>query len=222
MLLAIDTSTNGMGIAVYDGNSIIAESSAVSSSRHTVSLAPAVKQLFNTIDVDITKLKGIGVALGPGSFTSLRVGLAFAKGLALGLDIPVIGIPTLDVLAAAQPQNGLPLCAVLQAGREKLAVVFYKAVKDKWSAIAPVAVFTYDEFPDAITEPTTVCGELTAELRTALRRRNKNAKVAPPAMCLRRTGFLAESAWNILEKGNYPPTASLSPIYLHTKDPIPQ
>lgn len=222
MLLAIDASTSSIGIAVYDGNAIIAESNTISANRHTVVLAPSVKNLFDAIDVNISKLKGIGVALGPGSFTSLRVGLSFAKGMALGLDIPLIGVPTLDILAAAQPKNGLPLCAVLQAGREKLAVVFYKTIKEKWVVDRPVTVYTNDTLAEAITEPTTVCGELSSELRTNLRRKNKNIRLASPAMCLRRAGFLAEIAWQHLEKEDYPNPSTLSPIYLRTENSAAQ
>ena len=222
MLLAIDTSTSNIGIAVYDGNSIIGEANWLSLNRHTVILAASVKNLFDTVDTDITKLRGIAVAMGPGSFTSLRVGLSFAKGMALGLDVPVIGVPTLDILAAAQPINGLPLCAVLQAGRTKLAAAFYNPSKDKWAESLPVSVYTTESLCEAITEPTTVCGELTVDMRTYFRRNNKNIRMASPAMCLRRAGFLAEIAWARLEKGDYPPPNTLSPIYLHTKEPISQ
>ena len=64
------------------------------------------------------------MALGPGSFTSLRVGLAFVKGLALARHLPIIGIPTLDVVAAAQEVRDLPLAAVLQAGRGRFSLLY--------------------------------------------------------------------------------------------------
>ena len=100
MILAIDTSTARLGIAVYSGTEVLAESCWTSPNRHTVSLAAAVDAMLNDLEVDKKKLKAVAVALGPGSFTSLRVGLSFAKGISLGLGIPVIGVPTLDVTAA--------------------------------------------------------------------------------------------------------------------------
>ncbi len=172
MLLAIDSSTSNIGIALFDGNSVIGENTWTSSNRHTVILAPAVRTLLNMLEVDADRLKGIGIALGPGSFTSLRVGLSFAKGMALGLNIPLIGVPTLDILAAAQPKTLQPLCTVLQAGRGRLAAKFYRCVKDKWTDASEISVFSEEELADAIQEPTMVSGELTAELRTFLRRRN--------------------------------------------------
>ena len=59
--------------------------------------------------------------LGPGSFTGLRIGLALAKGMALARHLPVIGVPTLDILAAAQPVREENLVAILLAGRGRLA-----------------------------------------------------------------------------------------------------
>lgn len=221
MLLAIDTSTNSIGIAVYDGTSILGEATWVSVNRHTTVLAKAVKGMLEAIDIDKNRLKGIAVALGPGSFTSLRVGIAFAKGIALGLEIPIIGIPTLDILTAAQPVNELPLCSLLQSGRNRLAVCFYKKEKDHWIPASEIEVYTAESLSDRIQIPTTVCGELNNESRTFLRKQNKNIKLASPAMCLRRPGFLAEIAWKQLEKETYPAAAGLAPIYLHTKDSIP-
>ncbi len=127
MLLAVDTSTAQIGLALYDGVQVAAESIWYSHQRHTVDLAPALAELMSRAGVKITDLQAIGVAIGPGSFTALRVGLAFIKGLALARKLSVVGIPTLDVLAAAQPATKLPLAAVLQAGRGRIAVGLVQA-----------------------------------------------------------------------------------------------
>ena len=100
MLLALDTSTSQLGLALYDGERLLAERLWVSKVRHTVELAPAVEQILQQSGLALSALTALGVALGPGSFTSLRVGLAFAKGLAFSLTLPLIGISTLAILAA--------------------------------------------------------------------------------------------------------------------------
>ena len=122
MLLAVDTSTQWIGLALYGGAQVLNETVWRTQSHHTVELAPSLDTLFRRTGVRPEGLQALGVALGPGSFTSLRIGLAVVKGLALALHIPVVGIPTLDVLAAAQPVQELPLAAILQAGRGRLAV----------------------------------------------------------------------------------------------------
>ncbi len=220
MILAIDTSTARLGIAVFNGVEVLGETCWTSPNRHTVSLAPAVTVLLNDLEIDIKKLKAIAVALGPGSFTSLRVGLSFAKGYALGKGIPVIGVPTLDIEAAQQPLAEMPLCAFLQAGRGKLAASFYEIRRSRWASDGNVEVYTAETLSEAIKEPTLLTGEFDADNR-AVFRKNKNIRMSAPAASLRRAGYLAELGWRIFEKGEIPPVASLSPIYLHTHDPIP-
>src|SRR5512138_1031812 len=107
MLLAVDTSTAQVGLALYDGSQVVSEYAWRSSQRHTVELAPAVAELLARSSLTMDNVQALGVALGPGSFTSLRVGLSLVKGLALARHLPLVGIPTLDILAAAQPSSRL-------------------------------------------------------------------------------------------------------------------
>jgi tRNA threonylcarbamoyladenosine biosynthesis protein TsaB len=158
----------------------------------------------------------VGVAIGPGSFTSLRVGLSLAKGLVLARHIPLIGVPSLDVLAAAVPVQPIPLAAILQAGRGRLAVGWYHASQDAWQPDGPAKTQTVDELADCITSPTLVCGELNAEERQRLARKYKNVSLPSPANCLRRPGILAELAWQRWQAGDTDAAASLAPIYLPT------
>ncbi len=219
MILAIDTSTARLGIAVYNGVEVLGETCWTSPFRHTVSLAPAVEVLLNDLEIDKKKLKALAVALGPGSFTSLRVGLSFAKGFSLGQGIPVIGVPTLDIEAAQQPLVEMPLCAFLQAGRGRLAASFYEIRRSRWVSDGKVEVYTAETLSETITEPTLLTGEFDADSRSVFRK-NKNIRMSGPSASLRRAGYLAELGWKIYEKGDFPPVASLSPIYLHTHDPI--
>ena len=106
MLLAIDTSTAQIGLALYDGTSVPGEFVWHSGLHHTEELAPALAELLRRVDIKMEAVTALGVALGPGSFTSLRVGLAFVKGLVLACHIPIIGVPTLDIVAAAVPLSG--------------------------------------------------------------------------------------------------------------------
>lgn len=99
MLLAIDTSTHNVGIAIYDGIRVVSETIWASQDYHTVELAPAVAATLSRANYDIHNLKLVAVATGPGSFTGLRIGLALTKGIALACHLPIIGIPTLDIVA---------------------------------------------------------------------------------------------------------------------------
>ncbi len=221
MLLAVDTSTKQMGLALYDGAQVIGELLWHSRHYHTVELAPAVADLLSRSGLKMDAIEAVGVALGPGSFTSLRVGLAFVKGLALARRLPVIGMPTLDILAAAQEVRNLPLAAVLQAGRGRLALSWYEADEAGWHSKGASTVTTADELADSINKPTIVCGELTADERQRLARKRVNVLLASPAACVRRPAVLAELAWERWQAGIQDDVASLAPIYLHVADPIP-
>jgi len=221
MLLAVDTSTRQMGLALYDGDQVIGELLWHSQHYHTVELAPAVADLLARSGLKIDQIHVLGVALGPGSFTSLRVGLAFIKGLALSRHLPIVGVPTLDVIATAQEVRELSLAAVLQAGRGRLAYGRYKAGDEAWQAVGEPKVITADELARKIRKPTVVCGELMPDERRRLARKRVNVKLASPAQCVRRPALLAEMAWERWQAGAENDAATLAPIYLHVANPIP-
>lgn len=221
MLLAVDTSTTWIGLSLYDGTRVLGEMTWQSKSHHTVELTPGIHELLNRCGVRTTDLQVLGVALGPGSFTSLRIGLALVKGMALALKIPVIGVPTLDVLAAAQPVRDVQLAALLQAGRGRLALVWYEVKDGKWKARSEPQITTAEELVLQLNKPTWVVGELSAVERQVLARRRKNSIMASPAQSLRRPSYLAELAWERWENGQVDDTVMLSPIYLHVAEAIP-
>jgi tRNA threonylcarbamoyladenosine biosynthesis protein TsaB len=221
MLLAIDTSTAQIGLALYDGATVPGELVWQSRAHHTEQLAPALAGLLERVSVTIDSVEAIGVATGPGSFTSLRVGLAFVKGLALARHIPLIGIPTLDIVAASVPLSDRKLAAVVQAGRGRLAVGWYNPEENGWQAEGPALTTTADEMEKGIHKPVIICGELSAEDRQHLARKFKNVILASPAQCVRRPGILAEIAWNRWQAGKTDAAASLAPIYLHVAGGLP-
>lgn len=221
MLLAIDTSTRMIGLALYDGDQVISEEIWQSQNHHTVELAPAIEHLLTLDGLKASDINALAVALGPGSFTGLRIGLALVKGMALGLHIPIIGIPTMDGLAAAQPMGDLPLVTVLQAGRGRLAVAWYANQEGNWVKVEEPKVTTAEELTDQIHKPTLICGELSADERRIMGRKWKNIILASPAQSLRRPSYIAELAWKRYLDCQFDDPVSLSPIYLHFAEPIP-
>jgi tRNA threonylcarbamoyladenosine biosynthesis protein TsaB len=219
MLLVVDTSTMQTGLALFDGSQVLAEMIWQSHQHHTVELAPALTELLKRAEVKVSDIEALGVAIGPGSFTSLRVGLAFVKGLALARKLPVIGIPSLDILAAAQPVAKIPLAAILQAGRTRIALGWYKVEENHWKSEGEIKITTVDALADSIDAPTLVAGELTSEERQRLMRK-KAVCLVPPSMCVRRPAILAELAWTRWRSGKVDEAASLAPIYLHTAESI--
>lgn len=218
MLLAVDTSTAQVGLALYDGAQVIGEFAWRSSQRHSVELAPAIADLLTRCGATVNDVNALGVALGPGSFTSLRVGLALVKGLAVSRKIPIVGIPTLDILANAQPASKHPLAAAIQAGRGRFAIGWYKSSKDGWQAQASPRVVTVEEIKAEVTSPSLVCGEFTSTDRQTLET-NSELHLVSPAHSVRRPAVLAELAWKRWQAGDVDDEATLAPIYLHTAEP---
>lgn len=221
-LLAIDTSTRTVGLALYNGFQVLSESVWTSRDYHTVELAPAVREALKKAGVSPNSLDALAVAIGPGSFTGLRIGLAFVKGLAMVRRLPIVGVPTLDFLAAAQPVINTSMAAVLRAGRGRLAVGWYAPVDGSWQAEGDVDVLSLQEFGERAQSPVLVCGELTAVERDMLLEKNSNIILASPAQSIRRPAFLAELAWKRWQSGRTDNPATMAPIYLHYHDPIPE
>lgn len=221
-LLALDTSTRTVGLALYDGAQVIYESAWTSPDYHTVELAPAVAEAFERTGVKMDSLAAVAAATGPGSFTGLRVGLALAKGLAIARRIALIGVPTLDALAAAQPvQPETTLLAVLRAGRGRLAFCAYRPEAAGWQPGGPIEALTLQGFAEKIGGPTLIAGELSDEDRRWLAANHPQARLASPAQSLRRPSYLAELGWNRWRAGKIDDPAGLAPIYIHYNDPIP-
>lgn len=219
MLLAIDTSTPQIGVALYDGARVLAEHLWVSPARHTVELAPMVEQMLRQTGASISALTGLGIAIGPGSFTSLRVGLSFGKGLAMSRNLPLVGIPTLDVVAAPVARDSRPLACLLPAGRGRLALGWYHAHETGWQASSDPHITTAEALSAAITQETLVAGDLTAAERSMLQN-NPLLRLVSPALSTRRPGVLAELAWKRLQAGESDDLHRLAPRYLHIGEPL--
>ena len=222
MLLAVDTSTKTIGLALLNGQQILAQSSWYSQNHHTVELSPAIVRMLSQCKVAAEDLTCLGVALGPGSFTGLRIGLAVVKGLSLALGIPVIGVPTLEIYAHAQPlAPDVQLAAFLQAGRGKYAFQWYQPEKKGWKACSEIFVVSSEEIPEMLQQPSVVCGELTDEDRELVRSECKQARLASPALSYRYPTHLAEIAWQRFKKGERPDVNDLAPIYLQIAGSVP-
>jgi tRNA threonylcarbamoyladenosine biosynthesis protein TsaB len=219
-LLAIDSSTRVGGLALYDGSSVQYECTWMRPDKRGADLAPGIQAAFARTGVKLKDLKAIGIAIGPGSYTGLRTSLALAKGIVLAQGIDLVAIPTLDVIAASVSPQDRPLAAVLQAGRGRLAVGWYREKKDRWVADGKSALMTASELEEAISKPTIICGELYEEERRVLGRKYKNAEIASPAQCVRRPAILAELAWARWQAGDSDAIAGLAPIYLQAIEAV--
>ena len=214
MLVAIDTATDRASLALHDGYRVRTEHTWDAPRRHTVELTPRLSEAMERLGVGYDKLSAVAVTTGPGSFTGLRVGLSVAKGLSVARRLPLVGIPTLDVLAAGQGRDRRPLVAVLQAGRGRISVVTYRWQLGEWKAQEEPRLTTWSAVTQEIGEPTLFCGEIDRKGADLISRLRDRAVLLPAPWRLRRAGFLAELGWKRLNQKDVDDPASLTPVYL--------
>ncbi len=219
--LAIDSSTDFCSIAVSNLGEAIAELTWHSGQSHTMELVPNIVRLLNQTEGSPEFLTAVFVAKGPGSFNGLRVGLSAAKGLAFALNIPLVGISTLEVEAYPFAFTKLPLCPIHNAGRGEIATAVYQQ-NDDWQCLVQEHITTVDALCQQVKVKTLFCGEIPLSVVEQLQQRlGKHAIIPDSAVRLRHASSLAKLGWKRINKGQHDNPASLQPLYLR-QPPITQ
>jgi tRNA threonylcarbamoyladenosine biosynthesis protein TsaB len=210
-LLAIDSSSEQASVCLSDGTRL-AEVTWLAGRDQTATLLAEIDRLFSLLHTGVTDLSVVAVATGPGMFNGLRVGLSVAKGFVLGLDLPLIGVSTLDV--AAHPFAGLdlPVLAVVAAGRGRLVWAEYRGNRQttlpRNGTIEELAAHTTESAPCVVT------GELSADQERSLRV-GPGIVVPPSSARLRRASALADLAWTRFQNDVLDDAVALEPVYVH-------
>ena len=124
LILGIDTSTKICTCSIFDSeNGVIAETSLSVKKNHSNIVMPIIDNLFKISDLNINDIDKIAVAIGPGSFTGVRIALGIAKGLAMALNKPLIAVNELDILEAIAGGNENEIIPLIDARKER---VYYK------------------------------------------------------------------------------------------------
>jgi tRNA threonylcarbamoyladenosine biosynthesis protein TsaB len=226
MILAIDTATRWTAVGLHDGTAVLAEFGWFSAMTQTIELAPAVAEALARARVDWATLQGVAVALGPGSYTGLRIGLGLAKGIALAHGTPLFGVPTLDIVAHALPEATGALMVVAEAGRTRVCAGHYvwqprrpagrnrKATAARWQPVGEAVIESWPTLLEAAEPGTLFAGEISADAARLIRASDKALRLVAPAAAVRRAGILAEIGWERLRSHESSDPASLAPIYL--------
>ncbi len=224
MLFAIDTATSSMSLALHDGDTLIAEQTWHSANNHTAELAPTIGQLLARSGITTADLTALAVSVGPGSFTGLRIGVALAKGLASAQQLPLVGVSSLDTLAAGQPANpNHTLICIVAAGRKRIIAATYHCNTDQWINRSEPRLMEWDELLARIDGPVFMTGDIDPaghEQIFVAQADGVPVKLAAAASRLRRAGYLAEVALDRLRVSNpedFAP-ALLIPQYVKTRD----
>ena len=218
MILAIDTATRWLGMALHDGTAVLAEVGWRCLNNHTIELTPSLQVMMQRANISAADLDGIAVAIGPGSYTGLRVGLALAKGLALANQTPLLGISTLDIVAAAFGPFPGQLIVVAEAGRTRICAAPYEWENGRgWQTSVRPTIESWAGLLSQIEGRVTFAGEITAQAAKQIKSADKTFQIALPATAVRRAGYLAELGWRRLRANDVDDAKTLAPIYL--RDP---
>jgi tRNA threonylcarbamoyl adenosine modification protein YeaZ len=212
MLLAIDTSTDSASLALVQDSQVLAEATWRCGQNHSIELLPRLASLLNEAKVGLQSIDCVMVAKGPGSFNGLRVGLSTAKGLAFSLEIPIIGISSLELEAYQYAESDLPICPIFNAGRGEIATALYQN-KDNWRQLMPEHITTVEALDSEIKGKTLFCGEYLPLIASQLKKRLKGRALIAPDQP-RRASLMAELAKERIKAGDYDHPATLQPLYL--------
>src|SRR5271154_1845007 len=168
-VMGLDTGSAAAALAIVAHGRVIAELSPPLG-KHGSGLPAAVTALLDTAGLGLRDLAGLAVGIGPGSFTGLRVGLSYIKGLALVLDIPVAGVPSLDMMAlcaaeAAHLTTGSLVCPTLDARKGEVYTALYRVGPDAIEKLTEgYQVITPADFSPGIEGYVTIVGDSSASI----------------------------------------------------------
>ena len=218
-ILAVETSTLAGGAALLDGDRLVGEYVLNIRATHSERLMAAVDHLLHLSGWELGQLEGLAVAIGPGSFTGLRIGISAVKGLALALGIPVSAVPTLDALAATLPFAAHPVCPVLDAKKGEVYASLYH-----WSGDAMCRDWEYlalapDALCDRLRGPVIFVGDAVETFGGLFEARlGADARFAPAGRRLPSPGCVGALGHALLLAGRTVDASALTPLYLRPSE----
>ena len=215
-VLALDTSTLAGSIALLEDNQLRAGITLNLKRKHTERLLPGLDWLFSELGISPEKIDLLGVGIGPGSFTGLRVGLATAKGLALSLNLPIIGISSLFALAWQVRFWSGKILALLDARKGQVFAQFFQGGDNLTIISEPRAIFP-SQLIEEITEPTLAVGE-GFRAYSEIFSQKKNLIYAGKEFDYPRAEIIAHLAYERFQKGERDSLDELVPLYLRPSD----
>ena len=225
-VLGLDTGSSIASIAlVVDGR--IAGEIARPTTSHGAALPGAVSELLDKSGLRPTDLAAIAVGVGPGSFTGLRIGLSYAKGLAFASGAKMVGVPSLDAIAiavldspAAKP--GLQVCAIVDARKGEAYVSLYEIVPDGLKKVSQDVVMPLERVTSHLSQDAILAGDYLANDAAALvGKKGLGVTVLGNSALDSRGRCIAAIGAARIVGGNSDPIDTLEPLYVRSPDANP-
>jgi len=231
-ILAIDTSTRVLSVAVLDEKGPKVEFNYDSGFKHASHLIPTIKKALRRAELELTNLDAYCLSIGPGSFTGLRIGVSTVKALALGVRKKVIAVPSLDVLARNISCAEDTICVVVDAKKEKVYACFYRytdqrpKTKDRRpKRVSPYLLIAYEELLkrlDKVKGGILLVGdgiEKLSAISSQLSAKKKKIKFADEKFWYPKAINVARIGLEMLKNGKVVKDVDrLVPVYMHPMD----
>lgn len=214
MELAIDTSSGITSVALSHKGELLASLTGQTAQNHTKELLPNLICLLQQAKVQLDYVDAIIVAKGPGSFNGLRVGISTAKGLAFALNIPLLGVNTLESEAYPFAFTGMPLRPIYKAGREEIATALYRQKDNEWKCLEQENLTTVDALCNRIKQKTIFCGSIPPNIVDEIQQKLGKQAIISQINSLSRANSLVILGWQKLNKGEQDDPVTLQPLYL--------
>lgn len=219
-ILAIDTSTFSLGVAVYSEQKVLGEFSTNIKKNHSIRLMPMISELLDEVELVPADLSAIVVARGPGSYTGVRIGVATAKSMAWSLGIPLIGVSSLEVIAWNGMHFPSLIVPLFDARRGQVYTAAYRwredgveVAEEERIVLLANALEEWRELPDQ--PPILFLGDDVALHRELIvERLGSRAKFAPASYSLARAAHLAAAGMKAWRAGRTEDVAAFTPVYL--------
>lgn len=194
-ILAIDTSALTATAAILSEDMLIGEISTTTKLTHSQTIMPMIDELLKKVSLDITDIDLFACSEGPGSFTGLRIGIGTIKGLAYGLQKPVVGVSTLEALAHNIDITDLVICPIMDARRGQVYNGLYRYNDGRLTCIEEPRALSIEELCGELTERTLFVGDGVNVHKEKIKEfLGDNAVFASPQNLLQRAGSVAFAA----------------------------
>ncbi|MFA5451814.1 MAG: tRNA (adenosine(37)-N6)-threonylcarbamoyltransferase complex dimerization subunit type 1 TsaB [Dehalococcoidales bacterium] len=215
LILGIDTSTRYASLALMKDEHVLGEYTWECKHNHSVELIPALENLLAKTGLQIQDIGAVGVAVGPGSFNGLRVGLSVAKGIAFSLNLPIVGVSSLEAIAVSQARPDMLVAPVIKAGPGILSTAFYTLQDNKLSCVKEPFLAKVEDMLELIEYKTLFCGDIDINTRQILEGQAESRIVFPIEQDVPAYGVNVATLANTRLKASQPDNVhTLEPFYL--------
>ncbi len=218
IIMALENSGMCGSIALVSPGLCVAESSLTTPATHSKRLMGGIAAMLRDSGLDWPAVDAIAVSLGPGSFTGLRISLATAKGIAMAADKRLIGIPTLDGMAA-HIQTDLLLCPLIDARKNQIYTAFYRWRGEKCQRLSSYMAISPEELSSQIREPVIFVGDGGVLYHDILRDKLLDlANFADPTIFFPRAAAIGSLALQHWQSNKFLDPANAVPLYIRASD----